>query len=158
MSTRIHPESRPAEILLVEDNHYDVILTREGFKRAKLLVNLHHVENGRECMKFLRREGDYADVPKPDLLLLDLNMPVMDGREVLSEIVDDRELNHLPIVILTTSAEDKDVLNMYKLRCSSYITKPVNFQQFVDVVHSFSNYWFTVVVLPPESQSAQPID
>lgn len=154
MSTQIHPDSRPAEILLVEDNHYDVILTKEGFKRAKLLVNLHHVENGRECMRFLRRQAPYAQAPTPDMVLLDLNMPVMDGREVLSEIVDDDQLKHLPIVILTTSAEDRDVLNMYKLRCSSYITKPVNFDQFVDVVRSFSSYWFTVVVLPdgPDSQ------
>jgi CheY-like chemotaxis protein len=154
MSTQIHPDSRPAEILLVEDNQYDVILTKEGFKRAKLLVNLHHVENGRECMRFLRGQEPYTQAPAPDMVLLDLNMPVMDGREVLSEIVDDDQLKHLPIVILTTSAEDRDVLNMYKLRCSSYITKPVNFEQFVDVVRNFSSYWFTVVVLPdgPDDQ------
>lgn len=149
MTSPLH-NSRPAEILLAEDNDYDVILTREGFKRAKLMVNLHHVENGEECMRFLRREGEYADAPTPDIILLDLNMPVMDGREVLSEIVNDDKLRHLPIVILTTSSEDRDVLNMYKLRCSSYITKPVNFEQFVDVVRSFSNYWFTVVVLPED--------
>ena len=140
--------SRPAEILLVEDNEHDVALTQEGFKQAKLVVNLHHVENGAECMSFLRKQGRYADVPTPDLILLDLNMPVMDGREVLTELMADNQLNYLPIVILTTSAEQQDILKMYQLRCSSYITKPVDFDQFLRVIRSIGEYWFTVVVLP----------
>jgi CheY-like chemotaxis protein len=140
---------RPAEVLLVEDSEDDVILTRKSFEYAKLAVNLHHVENGKECMSFLRKEGKYADVPTPDLILLDLNMPVMDGREVLAEIVRDDELRKLCVVILTTSDSERDVLEMYNLRCSSYITKPVDFVQFQRVIEEISNYWFTVVVLPP---------
>ncbi len=142
--------SRPAEILLVEDNQDDVILTREGFERSKLVVNLQHVGNGEECLAYLRKEGEYADAPTPDLILLDLNMPVMDGRQVLAEMVKDDELNHFPVVILTTSSDEQDVLKMYKLRCSSYATKPVDFDQFLHVIQGIANYWFTVVVLPPK--------
>ena len=108
--------SRPAEILLVEDNEDDVLLTREGFRDARLLVNLHHVWNGEECLAFLRRQGRFSDAPRPDLLLLDLNLPVMDGREVLGEIVKDETLRHLPVVILTTSDSEQDILRMYRLR------------------------------------------
>ena len=140
--------SRPAEILLVEDNRDDVVLTREGFHRSKLKVNLHHVENGEQCMEFLRKEGKDAEAVTPDLILLDLNMPVMDGREVLAEIVRDDDLCHLPIVILTTSADEQDVLKMYKLRCSAYATKPVDFNQFLQIIQGIADFWFTIVVLP----------
>jgi two-component system response regulator len=139
---------RPAEILLVEDNDNDVELTRLGFERCKLLINLHRVKNGEECMAFLRKEDAYAGKPTPDLILLDLNMPRMDGREVLAEIAGDEHLRHLPIVVLTTSSADQDILAAYKLRCSSYILKPVDFPQFVRVIQSITDYWFTVVVLP----------
>ncbi|WP_163832563.1 response regulator [Spartinivicinus ruber] len=142
--------SRPAEILLVEDNEDDVLLTRESFNIAKFAVKLHHVENGKECMAFLRKEGKYADMPMPDLVLLDLNMPVMSGHEVLRQIVKDENLQHLPVVILTTSESDQDVLAMYKLRCSSYITKPVDFDKFQTIISHLNMYWFTVVVLPPK--------
>ena len=145
--------SRPAEILLVEDNENDVLLTRQGFKRAKLMVNLHHVRDGEECMAFLRRQGDYADAPTPDLILLDLNMPRMDGREVLAELMADDYLRHLPVVILTTSSEEQEILSMYKLRVSSYIVKPVDFEQFLRVIRMISDYWFTVVILPPDGKS-----
>jgi two-component system response regulator len=148
MSQEINP-LKPAEILLVEDNENDVILTRESFRMLRLAVRLHHVKNGVECMAFLRKEPPYSDAPTPDLILLDLNMPLMDGREVLTELVQDPNLNHLPVVILTTSAEEKDILTMYQLRCSSYIVKPVDFDQFLRVLREFGNYWFTVVVLPP---------
>jgi two-component system response regulator len=140
--------SRPAEILLAEDNGNDVELTRQGFKKCKLLLNLHHVKDGVECMAFLRKEGKYSTAPTPDLLLLDINMPRMDGREVLAEMVADETLNAIPVVVLTTSAQDKEILKMYKLRCSSYIIKPVDFDQFLHVVRSIAEYWFTVVVLP----------
>ena len=140
---------RSAEILLVEDNSDDVLLTREGFERSKLTVNLHHVENGEECMAFLRKQGDYANSPRPDLILLDLNMPVMDGREVLAELVKDDELKHIPVVILTTSADERDVLSMYKLKCSAYAPKPVDFNQFLEVIRGIVNFYFTVIVLPP---------
>ena len=143
--------TRPAEILLVEDNEDDVMITRRGFDKAKLAVHLHHVENGKKCMEFLRKEGKYSDVPTPDLILLDLNMPIMDGREVLAEIVQDEKLCKLPVVVLTTSSAEADVLDMYKLRCSSYITKPVDFDQFRRVIEALANYWFTVVVLAPKS-------
>lgn len=141
-------DARPANILLVEDNKADVKLTREGFDRAKLKVNLHHVDNGEKCMAFLRKEGQYSGVPTPDLILLDLNMPVMDGREVLAEIVKDDELNHLPVVILTTSADDRSVLDMYKLRCSAYAIKPIDFNEFSRIIQGIADFWFTVVVLP----------
>lgn len=144
--------SRPAEILLVEDNDNDVELTRQAFKRSKLMVNLHHAQDGLECMAFLRKQGKYADAPAPDLILLDLNMPRMDGREVLTELVADRQLAHLPVVILTTSAEEEEILTMYRHRCSSYIIKPVDFDKFLKVVQLVSDYWFTVVVLPPEQR------
>jgi CheY-like chemotaxis protein len=139
---------RLAEVLLVEDNDDDVYLTRRAFRAAKFLVNLHHVTDGKKCMAFLRKQPPYADVPTPDLILLDLNMPIMDGREVLAEIVKDEALRHLPVVVLTTSHEAEDVEKMYKLRCNSYITKPVDFEQFVEAVKKFKDYWLSVVVLP----------
>lgn len=141
-------KARPAEILLVEDNDNDVELTRISFERVRFKVNLHHVENGVECMAFLRREGRWVDAPSPDLILLDLNMPIMDGREVLAEIASDPALRHLPVVVLTTSTEQRDILEMYRLRCSSYIAKPIDFTQFQRVIQELGRYWFTVVVLP----------
>ena len=141
-------KSRPAEILLVEDNENDVVLTRESFNRSKLAVNLHHVKDGEECMAFLRRQDKYAAMPIPDVILLDLNMPRMDGAEVLTAISSDETLRHLPVVILTTSAEKNEILKMYKLRCSSYIIKPVDFEEFIRVIRTFTEYWLTVVALP----------
>jgi CheY-like chemotaxis protein len=143
-------DGRPAEVLLVEDDDNDVFITRKGFEEAKLILNLHHVENGQECMAFLRKDGRYSDAPTPDLILLDLNMPVMDGREVMAEIVKDQQLRKLSVVILTTSNGARDILDMYNLRCSSYIVKPVDFTQFRRVIQQLSDYWFTVVVLPPK--------
>jgi two-component system, chemotaxis family, response regulator Rcp1 len=143
--------SRPAEILLVEDNDNDVELTRQGFKKCKLLLNLHHVKDGEECMAFLRKQGKYSTAPTPDLLLLDMNMPRMDGREVLIEMVADESLKAIPVVVLTTSAQDEEILKMYKLRCNSYIIKPVDFEKFIYVIRSIAEYWFTVVALPVES-------
>jgi len=145
--------ARPAEILLAEDNENDVELTRQGFKRSKLLLNLHHVKDGEECLAFLRKQGKYANVPTPDLLLLDLNMPRVDGREVLAEIIADKDLNSIPVVVLTTSANDEEILKMYKLRCSSYIVKPVDFEQFLHVIRSIAEYWFTVVVVPTRAST-----
>lgn len=141
--------ARFAEVLLVEDNKHDVILTRQAFKQARVAIHLHHVKNGVDCMSFLRKQGNYEDAPTPDLILLDLNMPIMDGREVLEAISKDESLSHLPVVILTTSEDEKDVYKMYRLRCSSYIVKPVDFKQFLRVVKELSEYWFTVVILPP---------
>ena len=147
----------PAEILLAEDNDNDVELTRQGFKRSKLLLNLHHVKDGEECLAFLRKQGKYSNAPTPDLLLLDLNMPRMDGREVLAEMVADKVLNSIPVVVLTTSANEEEILKMYKLRCSSYIVKPVDFDQFLHVIRSIAEYWFTVVVVPTSAATKEAI-
>lgn len=147
---RIMEAGRPAEVLLVEDNEDDVLLTQRGFKKSHFAVNLHRVVHGKQCLEFLRNEGEYAKAPTPDLILLDLNMPVMDGREVLAEIVKDDELRKLPVVILTTSEDERDLLTMYDLRCSSYITKPVDFQQFQRVIDEIGTYWFTIAVMPPK--------
>lgn len=141
-------KSRVAEILLVEDNEDDVFLTREAFDAAHLRVNLHHVDNGQKCLQFLRRQGPYADAVSPDLILLDMHMPVMDGYEVLAEIVKDEKLRHLPVVVLTTSYEAEDIRKMYGLRCNSYITKPVDFDSFVKAIGQLAGYWLTVVVMP----------
>jgi two-component system, chemotaxis family, response regulator Rcp1 len=139
---------RPAEILLAEDNDDDAELTRQGFRRGKLLVNLNRVEDGEKCLAFLRKQGEYQKAPTPDLILLDLNMPKMSGREVLAEMIKDDHLKALPVVILTTSEQEQEILKMYNMRCSSYIVKPVDFDQFLKVVRTIAEYWFTVVVLP----------
>lgn len=139
---------RPFDVLLVDDNEDDVFITKKSFERSKLDINLHHVENGRQCMDYLRKQGGYEDATTPDLVMLDLNMPLMDGREVLAEISKDPVLCKFPIVVLTTSENDRDVVDMYNLRCNSYITKPVIFQHFKEVVKSIYDYWFTIAVLP----------
>lgn len=144
--------TKPVKILLVEDNENDVILTREGFIRSKFAVDLHHVWDGEECMAYLRRVGKFANESAPDIVLLDLNMPRMDGREVMAEIAADPALCHLPVLILTTSAEESEILKMYRLRCSSYIVKPVSFASFIPAIQSLANYWFTVVVFPSPPQ------
>jgi two-component system, chemotaxis family, response regulator Rcp1 len=140
---------RPAVILLAEDNENDVELTRLGFLRAKFVVELHHVTNGEDCMAFLRKEGRHADAPTPDIILLDLNMPRMDGMEVMAEIGKDEALKHLVVVVMTSSKADEDVLRSYKLRCNSYLVKPIAFEAFAVMIQSLGDYWFTLVTLPP---------
>ncbi len=141
--------SRPAEILLVEDNPGDVELTREALADAKLLNSLHVVPDGIEAMAFLRRQGRYANAPRPDLILLDLNLPKKDGREVLAEIKADDNLKIIPVIVLTTSKADEDILRSYKLNANCYVEKPVGFDGFANVVRSIQCFWFSVVVLPP---------
>ena len=141
-------DSRLAELLLVEDNEDDVFLTRAAFEASGLRVNLHHVDNGVKCLKFLRKEPPYVDTPVPDLILLDMHMPIMGGREVLAEIVKDEKLRKMPVVVLTTSSEAEDIRKMYDLRCNSYIAKPVNFENFVKAIGQLAGYWLTVVVVP----------
>jgi CheY-like chemotaxis protein len=141
---------RPAVILLAEDNENDVVITRLGFERAKLAVDLHHVFNGEECMAFLRKAGRYADAPTPDIIMLDLNMPRMDGIEVMEAIGNDDRLKHLVIVVLTSSDADEDVLRSYKLRCSSYLVKPIKFEAFAKMIQSLGEYWFALATLPPK--------
>jgi chemotaxis family two-component system response regulator Rcp1 len=143
---------RPIEILLVEDDPGDVLLTVEAFKDAKVLNHVSVAEDGVEAMAFLRRQGRYAQMPLPDLILLDLNMPRKDGREVLAEIKDDPVLKRIPVVILTTSQDERDILQAYNTHANSYITKPVDLKQFLAVVESIENFWLTVVELPPNGR------
>ena len=148
LKTDVSPLGHLANVLLVEDNEDDVFLTRAAFEEGRLRVNLHHVDNGVKCLQFLRQEGIYVDAYAPDLILLDMHMPIMDGHEVLAEIVKDPKLQHLAVVVLTTSREASDIHKMYKLRCNSYVTKPVNFDSFTKLISELTGYWLTVVKLP----------
>lgn len=141
-------KGKVVEILLVEDNPGDVRLTIEALKESKILNNLHVVEDGIDAMKFLNQEGDFEEMPEPDLILLDLNLPKKDGREVLAEIKDDKRLKKIPVVILTTSSADEDILNSYELHANCYITKPVDMNQFTKVVKTIGDFWFSIVRLP----------
>lgn len=139
---------KPIDILMVEDNPGDVQLTREALDDCKMCNNLHVVEDGEQAMDFLKRISDYSDSPKPDLIILDLNLPKMDGREVLREIKSDDELKTIPVVVLTTSKSEEDVLKSYKLHANCYITKPIDLEQFIEVVHSIEHFWMGIVALP----------
>jgi len=141
----------PIEVLLVEDSPGDVRLTREAFKDAKVHINLHVASDGAEAMAFLERKGQHAHAPRPDLILLDLNLPKKDGREVLKEIKESSTLATIPVVILTTSASEADILKSYRLHANCYITKPVNLDGFLHVVKSIDNFWLSVVKLPRET-------
>jgi two-component system response regulator len=146
----INPDvGRAIEILLVEDSPSDTDLTVAALAGAKVCNRLSIVEDGVQAMEFLRREGEYARAPRPDLILLDLNLPRKDGREVLAEIKTDENLKAIPVVVLTTSQAEKDVLHAYRLQASCYVTKPVDFQQFLEVVRAVEGFWLTVVKLPP---------
>ena len=138
------------EILLVEDNPGDVRLTREALKDGKVCNRLTVAEDGEQAIAILRREGQYADAPRPDLILLDLNLPRKDGREVLAEIKADPQLRRIPVVVLTTSKADEDILKAYDLNANCYVTKPVDLDQFMTVVRSVREFWLTVVKLPSE--------
>jgi chemotaxis family two-component system response regulator Rcp1 len=141
---------RPVEILLVEDNPGDVRLTREALKDAKVLNNLSVVGDGEEALDFLHRRGRYTSAPRPDLILLDLNLPRKDGREVLEEIKKDDSLMVIPVVVLTTSKAEEDVIRSYKLHANCYIPKPVDFNRFMEVIRQLENFWLAVVRLPQE--------
>jgi chemotaxis family two-component system response regulator Rcp1 len=144
----IEGDLRPIEILLVEDSPSDVLMTKEALQSAKVLNNLHVVEDGVDAMAFLRKQGAHASVPRPDLILLDLNLPRRDGREVLADIKADPELKIIPVVVLTTSKAEEDVLKAYGLHANCYITKPVDFASFGEMVRSIERFWFTIVTLP----------
>jgi CheY-like chemotaxis protein len=144
----IAEQGRPIEILLVEDSAADVGLTVEAFKDAKIQNRMSVVEDGVEAMAFLRREGGHARAPRPDLILLDLNLPRKDGRLVLKEIKGEPALRNIPVVILTTSKGEEDVLKAYDLHANCYVKKPVDFNRFMEVVKSIENFWLTVVTLP----------
>jgi CheY-like chemotaxis protein len=139
---------QPIEVLLVEDDPGDVLLTREAFEDHKLSNNLHVVNNGVDALSFLKKEGEYAQAPTPDLILLDLNLPRMDGREVLGAIKSDETLRRIPVVVLTTSEAEEDVLRSYDLHANAYVTKPVDFDRFIDVVRRIDEFFVSVVKLP----------
>ena len=145
----IHQGLRPIEILLVEDSPSDTELTVEALREAKLRNHLSTVEDGVQAMEFLHRQGPFANAPRPDVILLDLNLPRKDGRQVLAEIKADDLLKAIPVVVLTTSRAEQDVLRAYQLNANCYINKPVDFNQFLDVVRSIESFWLFVVTLPP---------
>ena len=138
------------DILLVEDDPGDVELTREGLAEGKMFVHLHTVDDGIKALRFLRREEPYADAVRPDLILLDLNLPRMDGRETLKEIKADENLRRIPVIVLTTSESESDILKCYNLGASCYISKPVGFEDFLKIVRLLEDFWFTVVKMPPK--------
>jgi CheY-like chemotaxis protein len=150
MMESIGTNASPIEVLLVEDSPGDVRLTREAFKDAKVHISLHVASDGAEAMAFLGREGSHVNAPRPDLILLDLNLPKKDGREVLEEIKESASLKTIPVVILTTSASEEDILRSYRLHANCYITKPVDLAGFLKVVKSIDNFWLSVVKLPHE--------
>lgn len=140
--------SKLVDILLVEDNEGDARLAKEAMLDSKIRNTLHHVSDGEEAMAFLRKEGKYENVPRPDLVLLDLNLPKKDGRQVLAEIKNDDELKRIPVVILTVSSAEEDILKSYNLHANCYITKPIDLSQFMKVVRSVEDFWLTIVKLP----------
>ncbi|HEX6873267.1 MAG TPA: response regulator [Micromonosporaceae bacterium] len=141
----------PIEVLLVEDDPGDVLMTREAFADHKVGNRLTVVSDGTEALAYLRREGQYADAVRPDLVLLDLNLPKRDGREVLAEIKNDEQLHQIPVVVLTTSQADEDILRSYQLHANAYVTKPVDFDQFINVVRQIDQFFVSVVKLPPRT-------
>ena len=149
---------RAIEILLVEDSPSDTELTIEALREGKMRNNLSTVEDGVQALEFLRRRGPYANAPRPDLIMLDLNLPRKDGREVLAEIKADPALKTIPVVVLTTSRAEQDILRAYNLHANCYITKPVDFEQFLDVVRTIESFWLMIVTLPPKSQARHALE
>ena len=141
---------KPVEILLAEDNPGDVVLTKKALEQGKLANNLHVVEDGVEAMEYLRQEGEYADAVRPDLILLDLNMPRKDGKAVLEELSEDADLGRIPVVVLTSSESEEDIAKSYELSANAYLTKPVDFDGFVEIVNRLEDFWFQVVKLPED--------
>jgi two-component system, chemotaxis family, response regulator Rcp1 len=144
-------QTEPITILLVEDNPADARLTGEGLKRAKVLNKLFVVEDGEEAVAFMRREGKWTEAPQPDIVFLDLNLPRMDGREVLSIVKNDPDLQHIPIVVLTSSDADADILKAYKAKANCYVKKPVMFHEFLETIKLIDDFWLTVVRLPRDA-------
>ena len=148
-TVNLSAQERPRDVLLVEDNEHDVELTRRGIARCQLPVNFHHVDNGAACMRFLRKEAPYTDAPTPDLILLDLNMPQMNGRQVLQAMADDPQLRNLRVAVLTTSADECDMLDMFKLQCCFYIVKPIDFAQFGRLLRGADENWLSFSATAP---------
>jgi len=138
------------DILLVEDNPGDVRLTKEALRDAKVLNEIYVAKDGVEAMEFLNKKGKFAKAPTPDMILLDLNLPRKDGREVLAEVKKDTKLKHIPVIVLTTSKADEDIIRSYNLHANAYITKPVDLNRLVEIIHALEEFWFTIVKLPPK--------
>lgn len=151
MSSATQPMPRLVNILLIDDDDGDVLLTKKALANGKIYNSISVVNDGVEALAFLRKEGEHANAPHPDLILLDLNMPRMDGRETLAKIKQDKNLRSIPVVVLTTSDSDQDILQSYDLQANCYITKPVDLGQFVHVVQAIKDFWFSVVKLPPHN-------
>jgi CheY-like chemotaxis protein len=145
---------QPIEILLIEDNPADVRLTKEAFKEARVRNNIHVVQDGDSALAFVQQKAPYQDAPRPDLILLDLNLPKKDGREVLAEIKADPKIQLIPVVILTTSDDEEDVLRSYNLNANAYLVKPIDVMRFIKMVHSLSDFWLAFVKLPPNDSSS----
>jgi two-component system response regulator len=146
-------QGRPIEVLLVEDDPGDELMTREAFEENKVRNNLHVARDGEEALDFLNRRGEFADRPRPDLVLLDLNLPKFDGLQVLAEIKADENLRTIPVVVLTTSAAEEDIVRSYQLHANAYVTKPVDFARFIQVVRQIDDFFVTVVRLPTRNAS-----
>ena len=146
----------PAIILLAEDNPADAELTREAMRESKIRNTLYHVRDGVEVMDFLRNKGEYRDMPRPDVILLDLNMPRKDGRKTLAEIKQDPDLKSIPVVVLTTSDAEEDIIRSYDLHANCYVTKPLDLDEFSKVVAGIENFWFCIVKLPHNKETGQP--
>lgn len=145
--------AEPARVLLVEDNPGDVRLTKEAFKSGRIENDLYVVSDGIDALEFLSQEGEYADAPRPDLILLDLNLPRMNGDELLEELRGDPELRRIPVIVLTSSEAEEDIVNSYDLNANAYLTKPVDPDAFIETVRAFEKFWFSMVRLPPEESS-----
>ncbi len=143
---------KPIDILLIEDNPGDVRLTIEALKEGKVYNNLSCAENGEDALNFLRKKGKYANAVRPNLIILDLNLPKKDGREVLKEVKEDPDLKRIPIVVLTSSSAEEDILKSYDLHANCYIKKPLDINQFINIVHSIKEFWFSIVLLPPKTR------
>jgi CheY-like chemotaxis protein len=151
MTAAIRQDGTPIEVLLVEDDPGDVLMTREAFEEHKVHNRLTVVSDGAEALSYLRREGEFADAVRPDLILLDLNLPRRDGREVLEEVKKDPDLGRIPVVVLTTSAADEDILRSYQFHANAYVTKPVDFERFIAVIRQIDEFFVSVVKLPPRA-------
>jgi CheY-like chemotaxis protein len=151
MTPPLRSDGTPIEVLLVEDDPGDVLMTKEAFDEHKVQNRLTVVSDGAEALAYLRREGEFANAMRPDLILLDLNLPRRDGREVLEEIKKDEELGQIPVVVLTTSAADEDILRSYQLHANAYVTKPVDFERFIAVIKQIDEFFVSVVKLPPRA-------
>ena len=151
MTGAVRADGTPIEVLLVEDDPGDVLMTQEAFEEHKVRNRLNVVQDGAEALAYLRREGQYANAVRPDLILLDLNLPRRDGREVLEEIKKDEVLGRIPVVVLTTSAADEDILRSYQLHANAYVTKPVDFENFINVIKQIDEFFVSVVKLPPRA-------